>query len=88
MRELAEPQAGRGDADSGEKIGGAIGRDPLAGALVATQHLGHLGADRVGRIEARHRLLEDHRHGVAAQPRHARVVEALQILALKAQALG
>ena len=60
----------------------------LARLPVAAQHLGHLRAHRVGGIEAGHRLLEDHGHGVAAQMRHAGVGEALQILALEGEPPG
>ena len=88
VRELAEPETGRGDADAGQQVGGAVGGGALAGTLVAAQHLGHLRADRVGGIERGHRLLEDHRHGIAAQLRHAGVRELLEILALKGEALG
>ena len=36
-------------------------------AAMAQEHLDDLVADRVGRVERGHRLLEDHRHAVAAQ---------------------
>jgi hypothetical protein len=36
-------------------------------ALVPSQRLGDLAADRVHRIERRHRLLKDHADAVAAQ---------------------
>ncbi len=85
VRELAEAQAGCGDADAAQKIGGAVDGDPLAHLLVPAHHLGHLRTDRVGRIEAGHRLLEDHRHGIAAQARHAAIVELQQVLALEAE---
>ncbi len=88
VRELAEAKARCGDADAAQKVGRAIDGDPLAHLLVAAHHLGHLRADRVGRIEAGHRLLEDHRHGIAAQPRHAAIVELQKIVALEAEAFG
>ena len=88
VRELAEPQARRGDADAGQQIGRAIGGGLLAGAPMTAQHLGHLRAHRVGGIEAGHRLLEDHGHGVAAQTRHALVGEALQVPAFEGEPPG
>ena len=43
--------------------------------LVTPQRLGDLMADRVHRVERRHRLLEDHADAVAAQPAIIRIRE-------------
>ena len=48
----------------------ALARLRAASPAMAPQGLGKLVADRVGRIERGHRLLEDHRHAGAAQTRH------------------
>ncbi len=62
---------------------------PAASILpMARQHLGHLRADRVGRVQAGHRLLEDHRQLVAAQPRHAAFGQPQQVVVVKAQHVG
>ncbi len=53
----------------------AAARDEPA---VAAVHLGELVADGVGRIERRHRLLEHHRHAVAAQLGQTRGGQAAQ----------
>ena len=79
MRKLAEPHLRRRDPDAAHQLDGTLERGRARGALVARQHLGHLRADREGRIEARHRLLEDHRHAVAADARHRAVGERRQV---------
>src|SRR6267143_2425474 len=48
------------------------------------QRLADLAADRQHRIEARHRLLEDHRNVVAANSAHLAFGELQQILTLEA----
>ncbi len=71
----------RGDADAAQQRGRAVHGRALAAGAVPAPGLGQLRADGVGRVEAGHRLLEDHRHPVAAQPgqgaagRHRRAVE-------------
>jgi hypothetical protein len=47
------------------------------------QHLGDLVADPHHRVERRHRLLEDHRHGLAAQRAHLLVRRAEHVDALE-----
>ena len=88
MRKLAEPHVRRRDADAAHQLDRALERGDARGALVAAQHLGHLRADRESRIEAGHRLLEDHRHAVAADARHLAVRQRQQIGAGKVQPLG
>jgi hypothetical protein len=51
--------------------------------LVAQDALDDLLADRVGRVQARHRLLEDHRHARAAQVAQRPGVELQQVDALE-----
>ncbi len=57
----------------------------LAGGLTAriavdADRLGNLRPDGVDRIEARHRLLEDHRDAIAANAAHLALVESSEIL--------
>ena len=87
MRKLAEPHLRRRDADAAHQLDRALERGRARGALVARQHLGHLRADRVGRVEAGHRLLEDHRHAVAADARHLALGQRQQIGAGERHAL-
>ena len=56
---------GGGNADRFEQFGGAIAASRRT--FGAAQRLHHLVADRVGGVERGHRVLEDHRHAVAAQ---------------------
>src|SRR3546814_2860812 len=55
-------------------------RFPPRHLAMPQQRLFELIADRVGRIQARHRLLEDHRHAVAAQLRHPCLRKAEQVV--------
>src|SRR6185437_12340384 len=71
VRVLAEPAAGGADADLLEQEDGALARRAALAAAMAQERLLELIADRVGRIERGHRLLEDHRHAVAADVFHA-----------------
>jgi hypothetical protein len=63
----------------GARLGG-----PLIEALMHPQGLADLAADGQHRIEARHRLLEDHRNVVAADRAHLTFGKLQQILALEA----
>src|SRR5262249_3162366 len=57
-------------------------------AAVAHQRFGNLLADRVAWIERRHRLLENHRHLVAAQGAHVGVRKIKQVDAVEADRAG
>ncbi|MNU85977.1 hypothetical protein D3C71_757310 [compost metagenome] len=52
-------------------------------AAMCNQHFGNLVADRQRRIEARHRLLKDHRDPVAANIAHFSLRQGCQLLALE-----
>ena len=84
MRKLAEPHLRRGDADAAHQFDRALEGGGARAALVAGQHFSHLRADREGRVEAGHRLLEDHRDAIAAKARHLAVRQRQQIRAGKA----
>ena len=88
VRVLAEAHPRRGDAHAREQLGGAIERGGARGAAVALHDLRHLRADGVGRVEARHRLLEDHRHPVAAQARHLALGQRQELAPVEAQPAG
>jgi hypothetical protein len=88
MRKLAEPHLRRGDTDAAHQFDRPLERGGARAALVAGQHLSHLRADRKGRVEAGHRLLEDHRDPVAAQARHLAVGQRKEVGAGKAHAFG
>ncbi len=64
---VAHDAAGVGHLHLGEQPLGARCRLPFAERLVAADDTRDLPADADGRVESGHRLLEDHRHGLAAQ---------------------
>ena len=92
MREGAEAALGIGDADLAEidGTGAALG---LAHVEVNLQRLGQLKADGVAGIEARHRLLEDHRHVIADDApalarRDGEEVDAVELHAIRGDLRG
>ncbi len=88
VRVLPQPHPRRGDADPDEQLRRTIHGLNARHASVAPQYLGHLRTDRVGRVEAGHRLLKDHGHLVTTQPRHAALGQAQQVGVVKAQHVG
>jgi hypothetical protein len=62
----------RGCRWSRQRLDGAVPGLLLGQALLQLQHLGDLVADRVQRVQRRHRLLEDHRDVAAADARSSR----------------
>ncbi len=83
MRILARASARLGDADEAEHLDHALLDALAAESLMQPQGLGDLPADGEDRIEARHRLLEDHADIVAADFAHGALAELEQIAALK-----
>ena len=55
-----------------------------AGGAVHPHRLGHLVADRLQRVQRRHRLLEDHADVAAADPAHLRLGAAHEVAAVEA----
>ena len=51
--------------------------------LVQSQGFGDLVADRVNRVQGRHRLLEDHRYFITANPAHLVLRKGQQTLAFE-----
>jgi hypothetical protein len=66
MRVLVETLRGSRDADAFKEMDGALAGRGSRNGFVAAQRFLELVAYGVGRIERGHRLLEDHRHEVAA----------------------
>ncbi len=58
------------DADAVEHLDGVLLRDGVADVVVHSVGLHDLAADRVEGMHRRERVLEDHRHPLAAQPAH------------------
>jgi hypothetical protein len=88
MRILAEAIAGVRDPDTFEHAYRA--RPCSCGILaqMAARALGELVADRVGRVQRGHRLLENHRHPTPAQRVHARTPGGEQVDAVQMQVGG
>ena len=83
VRIFVEPAPGVGDAHQVEHLERPLARRPPRHAHVAHDVLGDLRADRQHRIEAGHRLLEDHRDAMAAQALHLLLAQRRELLALE-----
>ena len=88
MRILAQPHGGRCDPNPRHQGHGARLRFRLADVAVPAQHFRELRADRIRRVEARHRLLKNHRHAVAADLLHLPVAIGLDVFSGKNDFLG
>ena len=75
------PRAGMRTRSSISRARASAARRPIA--LVAEDRLDELIADREGRVERGHRLLEDHRQPVAAQRPHRVPVQPEQVRAIE-----
>jgi hypothetical protein len=84
MRVLAQPLAGRRDADLLEEQHRPFACGGPGAALVAQVALGELVPDGVGGVQRRHRLLENHGHAVAAHRLDAPPLR--EVLAVEGQA--
>ncbi len=67
MRIGAQPARGIGDAHAVQHVARPLARRALPHILMQRDRLGDLEADGEGRVERAHRILEDHRHVLAAQ---------------------
>jgi hypothetical protein len=76
------------DADAVEHGDGLLAGVLLGHVLVDADGLHELLAHRVERVEARQRILEDHRHLLAAQLAHALVAHRDEVLALEDDLAG
>ena len=83
---LLEPALRRADPDQAQQVQHVpAGLRPARPAMQA-ERLADLEADREGRVERGHRLLEDHPDAVAAHVPHRALVERQQVLALEQDA--
>ena len=80
---LVKPALGAADTHHAEDIGGFTPRLGLAHGAVDAKDLGDLVANAEGRIQAGHRLLEDHADAIASNGAHFTVVEGQEIVALE-----
>ena len=80
MRVGLGAQAGFGDADMGQQLGGAGGGGAGGEAFMGAQALGDLAADAVHRVQRGHRFLENHAHGAAAEGGHAGLGQGEQVV--------
>ena len=86
MRILLETTLGRPDPDQAQQVenmGAGLG---AARPAMQTECLADLEADRKGRVERGHRLLEDHADPVAAYVPHRPLVERQEVRALEPDA--
>ena len=70
-----------GDAELGQLVARLVPRGARIERLMLPQRFGDLRADRVDRVERRHRLLEDHRDVVAAHLAQRAIVEREDVAA-------
>ena len=80
---LAHSRLRRGDADGFEQIKRPAPRAAAGRMLVDADRLRHLIPDREERVQRRHRVLEDHRDPLAADPPHLAVGLLEQVFALE-----
>jgi len=73
-----------GDADAVEQAQGFLARRGAAEAPMQHQRLGDLAADGMHRVQAGHRLLEDHRDAIAANAAEIAFAHGHQVLAVEA----
>src|SRR4051794_4790774 len=76
------------DADEVQHLDGAVLRRAPLDAFMQAQRLAQLAPDRQHRIEAGHRLLEDHADVVAADVAHRALGQRQEIAALKPDRAG
>ncbi len=79
VRVLLQPPLGRRDTDVAEGVDGDRLGLGLVGLVVEADRLGQLVADREHGVEARHRLLEDHRDLPAADVVHLLLAQREQV---------
>src|SRR5580765_5615717 len=87
MRKILEPARGGGNAYLLKQLRGAVQRGLAVEPEMQTQRFGELKADREARIEARGRILEDHRQILADDLAPFCVREARQVATGEADSL-
>ena len=88
VRVVVDPGLRVGDPDPVEHVEHLLAGLLLAHLLVHEHSLGELGADSVERVQARHRILEDHRHRTAALVAHLVVAHRDEIAPLEPSVAG
>ncbi len=88
VRVVAEPLVRARDADAVDELGGAILRLALAHVEVRLDGLAELAPDGEHRVQARHRVLEDHRDLPAPDVPHLLVGELDQVAIAEERAAG
>ena len=88
MRILREAHPRRGDTDPFQQFRRPLQTFGPRYVPVSFQNLRHLGADGEGGIQACHRLLKNHRHLIAAQPRHLPVGQAGEVVVVEPHDIG
>ena len=83
VRVVPEPHLRAGDADEVEQLGGALVRRLLVEVEVGLERLPDLATDREHGVQARHRVLEDHRDVAAADLAQRVVGERQEVAALE-----
>jgi hypothetical protein len=83
VRVVVDAALGPRDADQAQQLDGAVARVLLGLLLVRQDHLGDLGAHLVERVQARERVLEDHRDLLAADLPDLVAVHLEQVVALE-----
>src|SRR5215472_18049578 len=74
----------RGDADLGQELDRPLAGGGSGEAEMPRQHLAQLVADREDRVEARHRLLEDHTDAATAHRIELRLAKRGEVASFKA----
>ena len=82
VRIVVDPPLRLGDPDGLEQLEGARSRDPRGHVAMQLHRFDELLPDRVHGVQRRHRILEDHRHLVAANPAQLARLRGQQVLAL------
>ena len=88
MRIVVDARGRLRDADAVEQLDGVLPRLLLAHVVVNPVGLDDLVADRVERVHRRQRILEDHRHLLAAQVAHPIAAGLHQILTVEPHLAG
>jgi hypothetical protein len=83
MRKRPRPAGRIGDADALQECRYSVLRGACGQAAMGVDGFGDLVADAVHRVQAAQRVLEHHRHAIAAQAAQRWFVQARQILALE-----
>ena len=81
-----DPAFGRANSDLAEYLDCRLSNATVSVAAMQAHHFSDLEADSEGRVEAGHRLLENHADAVAAYPTQSAFAEPGKILTLEQNA--